>query len=185
MENAEFESSIIAELNRVLLQAVEEVESEQRLDLAYEVLETVRFEQAHTTWLDRLRNTPSSVELRLTHSLLPCVFGEVKHISDPFLILENETTQFLVNLNYVYAITGLSERAKANAEFDGINWLDNVWFHDLAYQKQVSTWYLKGDQVIKGACSRSGFDSIDIKTNSQTLTIPKQSIVSGLTIRSR
>ncbi len=77
MENAEFESSLIVELNRVLLQAAEEVESEQRLDLAYEVLETVRFEQAHTSWLDRLRNTSSSVELRLTHTQLPFAFGEV------------------------------------------------------------------------------------------------------------
>jgi hypothetical protein len=63
MESAEFESLLIAELNRVLLQAAQEVESEERLDLAYEVLETVRYEQAHVSWLDRLRNTASPIEI--------------------------------------------------------------------------------------------------------------------------
>ena len=184
MENAEFESSLIAELNRVLLEATEEVESEQRLDLAYEVLETVRFEQAHTSWLDRLRNTSNSVELRLTHAQLPLVFGEVKHVADPFLILENETAQFLVNLEFINAIAGLSERSQTNTKPDVINWLDNVWFHDLADQNLLSTWYLKGDQVIEGACVRSGFDSIDVETSSKTFTIPKRSIVSGRTLRS-
>lgn len=184
MENTEFESSLIAELNRVLLQAAEEVESEQRLDLAYEVLETVRFEQAHTSWLDRLRNTSGAVELRLTHTQLPLAFGEVKHVADPFLILENETAQFLVNLECVCAIAGLSERSQINTKPDVINWLDNVWFHDLTDQKLMSTWYLNGDQVIEGACVRSGFDSIDIETSSKTFTIPKRSIVSGRTLRS-
>lgn len=184
MENAEFESSLIIELNRVLLQAAEEVESEQRLDLAYEVLETVRFEQAHTSWLDRIRNTSNSVELRLTHAQLPLAFGEVKHVADPFLILENETAQFLVNLECVYAIAGLSERSRPNARPDGINWLDNVWFHDLADQNLLSTWYLKSDQVIEGVCVRSGFDSIDVETSSKIFTIPKRSIVSGRTLRS-
>lgn len=184
MENAEFESSLIAELNRVLLEATEEVESEQRLDLSYEVLETVRFEQAHTSWLDRLRNTRSSLELRLTHAQLPSVFGEVKHLADPFLILENGPSQYLVNLDCVYAIAGLSDRSQIVTKPDAINWLDNVWFHDLTDQKQVSTWYLHGDQVIEGVCVKSGFDSIDIETNSKVFTIPKRSIVSGRTLRS-
>lgn len=182
MENAEFESTLIVELNRVLLQAAEEVESEQRLDLAYEVLETVRFEQAHIYWLDRLRNTSGPVELRLTHTQLPLAIGEVKHIADPFLILENETAQFLINLNYVCAIASLSERSQTNTKPDVINWLDNVWFHDLADQKLLSTWYLQSDQVIEGACVRSGFDSIDIQTSAKTFTIPKRSIVSGRTL---
>ena len=184
MENAEFESSLITELNRVLMQAAEEVESEQRLDLAYEVLETVRFEQAHISWLDRLRNTSGAVELRLTHTQLPSAFGEVRHVADPFLILENESVQFLVNLECVYAIAGLSELSQIDTKLDAINWLDNVWFHDLADKKLVSTWYLKGDQIIEGSCLRSGFDSIDIETSSKTLTIPKRSIVSGRTLRS-
>ena len=87
MESAEYESSLIGELNQVLLQAAEEVESEVRLDLAYEVLETVRFEQAHISWLDRLRNTTSTIEIRLAHTQLPIVVGQVRHLADPFLIL--------------------------------------------------------------------------------------------------
>jgi hypothetical protein len=183
MESAEFESSLIAELNRVLLQAAEEVESEERLDLAYEVLETVRYEQAHVSWLDRLRNTSSPIELRLAHGQLPIVVGEVKHLADPFLILENETTQFLVNFDFVAAISGLSELSQKIGSPDAINWLDNIWFHDLADQQLSSTWYLVGNQVVEGICRRTGFDYLDIEGNSKVFTIPKRSIIANRTAR--
>lgn len=181
MESAEFEASLIAELNRVLFQAVEEVESEERLDLAYEVLETIRFEQAHTSWLDRLRNTLGIVELRLAHSHLPLAIGEVRYLADPFMILENSSTQFLVNFKFVSAVSGLSELSQKPTKPDAINWLDNVWFHDLADRRKTSTWYLMGDQVIEGICVRTGFDSLDIEGNSKIFTIPKRSIVANRT----
>ena len=185
MESADFESSLITELNRVLFQAAEEVESEERLDLTYEVLETVRFEQAHISWLDRLRNTASSVELRLSHSQLPLVQGEVRYLADPFVIVENMKTQYLVNADFVSAASGLSELSQNPANPDAINWLDNVWFHDLADQNISSTWYLVDDQVIEGACRRTGFDSLDIETNSKVVTIPKRAIVANRTILAR
>ena len=185
MESADFESSLITELNRVLFRAAEEVESEERLDLTYEVLETVRFEQAHISWLDRLRNTSSSVELRLSHSQLPLVQGEVRYLADPFVILESMKTQYLVNADFVSAASGLSELSQNPAKLDAINWLDNVWFHDLADQNISSTWYLVDDQVIEGACRRTGFDSLDIETNSKVVTIPKRAIVASQTILAR
>ena len=182
MEPVEFESSLITELNRVLLQAAQEVESEERLDLAYEVQETVRFEQAHVSWLDRLRNTASPIELRLAHAQLPLVVGEVRHLADPFMILEDSTTQFLVNFEFVSVIRGLSDLAQNSAIHDTVNWLDNVWFHDLADRQLVSTWYLAGDHVIEGMCRRTGFDSLDIEANTKVFTIPKRSIVASRTV---
>jgi hypothetical protein len=183
MESAEFETSLISELNCVLFQAAEEVASEERLDLAYEVLETVRFEQAHISWLDRLRNTSSPVELRLAHTQIPLAVGVMKHLADPFIILENSTTQFLVNFEYVVAISGLSDLSQNHLVPDAISSLDNVWFHDLADYKQTSTWYLSGDQMIEGLCLRTGFDSLDIEASSKVFTIPKRSVVACRTIR--
>lgn len=183
MESAEFETSLISELNRVLFQAAEEVASEERLDLAYEVLETIRFEQAQISWIDRLRNTSTTVELRLTHAQLPLAVGEVRHLSDPFIVLENPTTQFLINLKHIVAISGLSELSQNHSSPDVVNFLDNLWFRVLTDSKQTSTWYLVGDQVIEGLCLRTGFDSLDIETNSKIFTIPKRSIVASRTIR--
>lgn len=184
MEFAEFESSIIAELNRVLQQASEEMESEERLDLTYEVAETVRFEQSHISWLDRLRNTAGTLEVRLNHRQLPNVFGEVRHLADPFVILENSTTQFLINFEFVVAIAGLNVLSQRTVSPDSINWLDSVWLHDLTERRQISSWYLAGDQVIEGFCLRVGFDSIDIESRSKTITLPKRSIVACRTIKS-
>jgi len=183
MEFLENEPSILAELNRVMFQAADEVESEERLDLVYEVMETIRFEQAHISWLDRLRNTASPVELRLAHEHLPVTVGEVKHLSDPFVILENPTTQFLINSKYIVSIFGLSDLSQNHFAPDAINWLDNVWYHELADNRQISTWFLTGNQVVDGVCLRTGFDSLDIETNGKHFTIPKRSIVANRTTR--
>jgi hypothetical protein len=90
----------------------------------------------------------------------------------------------LVNFDFVSAVSGLSELSQRSGAPDAINWLDNVWFHDLADQQIASTWYVAGDQIIEGICRRTGFDSLDIEGNSKVFTIPKRSIVASRTVRS-
>lgn len=182
MNNAEFESSLFTELNRVLFQAAEEVESEERLDLAYEVMETIRFEQSHISWRDRLRNTSGRVEFRLAHSHIPVAAGQVRQLAEPFIILEDSKTKFCINSEFVSAVTGLNELSRANLLLDSLNALDNAWFHDLADCRQAISWYLVGDQVIEGLCLRTGFDALDIESSSKVFTIPKRAIVACKTM---
>lgn len=178
-ESLELEQPVITELNRVLCQELDEVGAEQRLDLAYEVTETVRYEQAHISWLDRLRNTTDDIELQISHTQMPSVTGKLMHLSDPFLILRNSQAQFLINSKYVTGVAGLNQLAGASQSLDAFNWLDNVWFHDLSDRRVLGTWYLKGDCVVEGYCLRTGFDAIDVATNSKVLTFPKHAIVSS------
>ena len=178
-ENFEPQSLILEELNRVLCQELDEVDAEQRLDLAYEVIETVRFEQAHISWLDRLRNTTQDIEVQISHTQMPSVTGNLMHLSDPFLILKNSQAQFLINAEYVTGVSGLNELAGISPTQGNFNWLDNVWFHDLSDRRVVGTWYLKGDHVVDGYCLRTGFDAIDVATNSKVLTFPKHAIISS------
>ena len=170
---------VLAELNRVLGQALDEVESEQRLDLAYEVTETVRFERSHIAWLDRLRNTSNDVELHVAHPQLPLVIAQLVNVTDPFLVLRNHSHQYFVNSNFVVAACGLNHLVIEVASSDHINWLDNVWFHDLADRRRWLTWYLAGGQTFEGYCLRTGFDAIDIETNTKVLTFPKKLVVAG------
>jgi hypothetical protein len=109
------------------------------------------------------------------------VVGELKHLANPFLVIENSSTQYLVNFDFVSAVSGLSELSQKSGAPDAINWLDNVWFHDLADKQSTSTWFLTGDQIIEGICRRTGFDSLDIEVNSKIFTIPKRAIVAGRT----
>ena len=176
-ENLEPESLVLAELNRVLFQELDEVGSEHRLDLAYEVMETVRYEQAHISWLDRLRNSTGDLEIQISNTKIPSVTGNLMHLSDPFLILRNSQAQFLINSNYVTGVRGLNQLAGAAQSLDKFNWLDNVWFHDLSDRRVRGTWYLMDDQVIEGYCLRTGYDAIDISTASKVQTIPKRAIV--------
>ena len=173
------ESMLLAELNRVLGQALDEVASEQRLDLAYEVMETVRFEHSHISWLDRLRNTSDEIELHIAHTQLPVVTAQLINLADPFMVLRNQSHQFIINANFVTAVSGLSQLAKEVTSPDRLNWLDNVWFHDLADRRQLVTWYLAGNQTFEGYCLRTGFDAIDIETNTKIFTLPKHNVVAG------
>lgn len=178
-ESLELEPQVITELNRVLCQELDEVGAEQRLDLAYEVIETVRYEQAQISWLDRLRNTTDEIEVQISHTQLPIVSGTLMHFCDPFLILKNSQAQFLINSEFISGVTGLNHLAGAAQSLDTFNWLDNVWFHDLSDRRALGTWYLKGDCVVEGHCLRTGFDAIDVATTSKVFTFPKRAIVSS------
>lgn len=178
-ESLELEPEVITELNRVLCLELDEVGAEQRLDLAYEVIETVRYEQAHISWLDRLRNTTAEIELQISHAQLPSVTGNLMHLADPFLIMRNSQAQFLINSEYVTGVTGLNQLAGVAQSLDTFNWLDNVWFHDLSDRRALGTWYLTGDCVVEGHCLRTGFDAIDVATTSKVITFPKRAIVSS------
>lgn len=178
-ESLELEPQVITELNRVLCQELDEVGAEQRLDLAYEVIETVRYEQAQISWLDRLRNTTDEIEVQISHTQLPIVSGTLMHFCDPFLILKNSQAQFLINSEFISGVTGLNHLAGGARSLDTFNWLDNVWFHDLSDRRALGTWYLKGDCVVEGHCLRTGFDAIDVATTSKVFTFPKRAIVSS------
>lgn len=178
-ESLELEPQVITELNRVLCQELDEVGAEQRLDLAYEVIETVRYEQAQISWLDRLRNTTDEIEVQISHTQLPIVSGTLMHFCDPFLILKNSQAQFLINSEFISGVTGLNHLAGAAQSLETFNWLDNVWFHDLSDRRALGTWYLKGDCVVEGHCLRTGFDAIDVATTSKVFTFPKRAIVSS------
>lgn len=178
-ENLNPESLVLVELNRVLIQELDEVGSEQRLDLAYEVMETVRYEQAHISWLDRLRNTSGDLEIQISSTQIPAVTGNLMHLSDPFLILRNSQAQFLINSKYVTSVAGLNQLAGAAQSLEKFNWLDNVWFHDLSDRRVRGTWYLMDNQVIDGYCLRTGYDAIDIATSLKVFTFPKRAIIAS------
>jgi hypothetical protein len=178
-ENLNPESLVLVELNRVLIQELDEVGSEQRLDLAYEVMETVRYEQAHISWLDRLRNTSGNLEIQISSTQIPAVTGNLMHLSDPFLILRNSQAQFLINSKYVTSVSGLNQLAGAAQSLEKFNWLDNVWFHDLSDRRVRGTWYLMDNQVIDGYCLRTGYDAIDIATSLKVFTFPKRAIIAS------
>ena len=176
-ENNEFESQLFNELSQVLGEAFSEVESETRLDLDYEVAETIRYEQGQISWRDRARNSDGELEIHIAHSELARVTGSLIHQSGDFLVVSSNLAQYLINSNSISAIQGLSGLAKLSSGPDSISWLENVWFHDLCDRIVEASWYLLGGTVIQGSCVRSGFDAIDVTTREKQITIPKSAIV--------
>lgn len=173
------ESRLISEFQQLLGEAFLEVEGESRLDVDYEVAETIRYEQGHVSWRDRARNSRAEIEIMVAHPGLPRVSGTLSHLSTDFLILKNDYEQYLINTSAISSIQGLSNLANLENRFDAISWLEGVWFHDLIDRCVPVTWYLIGGQTISGVCVRSGFDAIDIAERDTQFTIPKAAIVAA------
>ena len=173
------ESRLLTELHQVLSQALGDIESETRLDQDYEVAETVRFEQAQISWFDRLPEPGGELQLLIAHKALPAVSGELVHKSGDFLILATGNFHYLINSQYVTAITGLTNLSTRAGRMDSISWLENVWFHDLCDRRVIGNWFLAGSQVVTGECIRSGFDSLDISQNLGLMTVPKRQLVAA------
>lgn len=178
-ENYDSESQLFQELSQVLGEAFLDVESESRLDLDYEVAETVRYEQGQVSWRDRARNSDTELEIYLSHPELPRLNGSLTHVSGDFIIVNSKPAQFLINSNSINAIAGLDDLATISTRPDSISWLENVWFHDLCDRIVDASWYLTGGQVVHGQCVRSGFDAIDVVCGGKVLTIPKVAIAAA------
>jgi hypothetical protein len=179
LEDFEPEPPIIGELRRVITDAFDEVKSESRLDLDYEVAETVRFEQGQVSWFDRLPLNRTQIQVRLSHQALSTVTGNLIHKSGEFLIVAGEKFEYLVNNKYLVGISGLDARATFSRQPNTISWLENVWFHDLCDRQVFGSWYLVGGEVVSGECLRSGFDAIDIRQREDCMTIPKRALVAA------
>ena len=179
LEDFDSESPLIGELRRVMSDAFDDVNSELRLDLDYEVAETVRYEQGQVSWLDRLPVNRAQIQVRLSHQGLATVTGNLIHKSGEFLIVAGEKYEYLVNNKYLVAISGLDSRATFSPQPNSLSWLENVWFHDLCDRRVFSSWYLDGGEVISGECLRSGFDAIDVRQRDDCVTIPKRSLVAA------
>jgi hypothetical protein len=180
--NSEFEepdSILFNELRLVMGDAYADFMSESRLDMDYEVAETVRYEQGQISWRDRTRTSDCEIEVFLAHPELPRVTGSLASQSSDFLILKSHLFQYLVNSNFVSAVRGLHDLATINTQFDSVSWLENVWFHDLCDRIVEVNWYLVSGQVMQGHCIRSGFDAVDISGGDSTFTIPKSAIVAA------
>jgi hypothetical protein len=179
MEPEDSDSPLIGELCRVMSDAFDDVKSELRLDLDYEVAETVRYEQGQVSWLDRLPVNRSEIQVRLSHQGLTKVTGNLIHKSGEFIIVAAERFEYLVNCKYLVTISGLNSKATFSPQPNTLSWLENVWFHDLCDRQLFSSWYVDGGEVISGECLRSGFDAIDVKQRDEYVTIPKRSLVAA------
>lgn len=180
MTEQEFGSDVpdvIATANEIVVAAHADYEQESRLEIAFEVCETLRYQQSQDPWVHRLQNQQTAIQLQLNHEQLACISGVVHWVSPTFLGIVAQRDEYLVAIDSILAIGGLSEQVNlAPMNFMALH-MATVWFHALQDDGVDATWLLVGSKSVSGQCYRVGLDYCDVQTDAGVLTLPFRNIV--------
>jgi len=158
-------------LENVISLAQDDLASEARMDLAQEVSETVRHEHLFVYWRDRMGASGKNLTLHIRHDSVPTITGSVSWIAQDYLELYSTSGIYLISVDSVWAISGLSTSATI-ANPNGLEAaFSNVWLHNLCDQQIDATWFIGDGNMIFGKCLRVGPDAIDIQHQGQTLSL--------------
>jgi len=161
---------VLNEVQAVMDLAAAQYAVEQRLEVSYEVADTLRFAQAAMPWQDRLS---PNVQLRfsLASEQLPFVEGQVLWCAKQFLCVISGAHEYLVGFAHIRAVSGLPVQGmpmQANAFTDR---MDGVWLAGILEEQSAASWFIGNDQVLSGYCQRVGLDAVDVACHSEHLTI--------------
>ena len=158
-------------LENVISRAHDDLASEARMDLAQEVAETVRHEHLNVYWRDRVGDTRQELILHIRHEAVPKISGSVSWIAQDYLELYATSGIYLISIDAVWAISGLTKSATI-ANPTGLEAaFANAWLHDLCDQHIEATWFIDDGNVIVGKCLRVGPDAIDIQHQGHVLSL--------------
>lgn len=167
--------AVLHDVAYVLSAAHEAIAGDERADLAAQVADTVRFDHAQVSWLDRVRVTGTPVDMTFDHALLALREVRVTHCCPDAVIATNDVHEFLVNPKHLTAVSGLSNLSRMSAH--RVHDCRRSWLFecvDVGYELAV---FVRPQQVVRGTCSRVNFDSIDVSLRTGVLTIALQGLV--------
>ena len=150
-------------LDNVISQAHADLASEERMDLAQEVAETVRHEHLRVYWRDRMGDMRQDLTLHILHDAIQTISGSVAWVTQDFLELYAATGRYLISVDSVWAISGLSASATISSPSELDAQFASIWLHNLCDQQVAATWFVGQETILTGHCLRIGPDAIDIE----------------------
>ena len=167
---------VLEDLRSILQEAGEQYKGEQRIDVSNEVADTVRFGQTAMRWWERIRN-PDQLKLHLQHEDLPVIAGKILWVSERFLCMVDDRYEYLVNLEHVLMVSGLSSVGAIAVPSSVAQHMDGIWLGGLLGAQQLASWYVSSRQVIVGICTRLGLDAVDVQADGLGTTVLSKHMV--------
>lgn len=164
-------SELLNALENVISRAHDDLASEARMDLAQEVAESVRHEHLNVYWRDRVGDIRKNLTLHIRHDSVPTISGSVSWIAQDFLEVYSTSGLYLISIDAIWAISGLSTSATIANPHGLEAAFANAWLHDLCDQHIDATWFIGDGNMIFGKCLRVGPDAIDIQHQGHTLSL--------------
>jgi hypothetical protein len=180
-ENTQITALDVLDQVEVILQDVAElVETENRVDETLELTESIRLEQESINLIDRIRNTAGEITISLNCPSYPLLTGLVRFSSPEYLVLRGNNSDYFINLAQIVMLKSVDERAifkLTQLEFD----TTKMWLKNLLDESQYVTVFLADGSQHDGVVTRLNHDHIDLVNyncaNSKTsLLIPLDSI---------
>lgn len=169
-------SELLDALENVISLAHEDLVSEAQMDLAQEVVETVRHEHMSVYWRDRVGDARTETTLHILHEAIPTISGSVSWVTPEYLELVSPNGIYLISVGWVWAISGLSSNATITDSGVLDAQLANTWLHDLSDQHIDATWFIGEEKIIVGKCMRIGPDAIDIQNQDRIMSLMSKKI---------
>jgi len=171
------EADRVLEDLRLIMQVVgAEYEGEQRIDVANEVSDSVRFAQAAMPWRERISEN-ALLKFHFAYEHLPAVEGQVLWMAAQFFCVTTQNYEYLINFDHVMSVSGLPTFGLAFQPSAITSQMDSVWLSGLFENQQSASWYLASDVVLVGSCTRLGLDAIDLRVDSDDITLMLKQLV--------
>jgi len=94
-----------------------------------------------------------------------------------FFCLTTENYEYLINFDHVMSVSGLPSFGLALQPSAITNQMDSVWLSGLLEDQQSASWYLASDVAVVGSCTRLGLDAIDLRVDSDDITLMLKQLV--------
>ena len=166
---------VLHEVASLLSAAHEVMQGETRADVNAEVTDTVRYDQAHVSWLERLAVAPQDVGMTFDHPELELVPMHVTHACDTSIIATHGHYEYFINPSYVTSISGLSSLSRTHQPMRHkcrIAWLNQC----MDFDDELDV-FIRPRLTIRGRIAVINRDSIDVLTRRAATTVPTEGCV--------
>lgn len=165
------------ELQQILLAANRKMINESQVEDDAEIQETIKYEFAQTSWLDRLPTVGEALTVGTSHPELETVTGQLLFANESAIGLETINTRFLLLNAHITWVKGL----RLKASYKRANSLDHyalrLVLSDFVEQQSLDTWYLTGSKSISGKLLRVFNDSVEIAFGEDRITLMLKQVV--------
>ena len=168
---------VLQETEHILTAAHAEYEHESRLELAFEVAETIRHQELQQLWTQRASQTQVPLQMNLNHESLSVIVGHLLWVSGTFFGFADAGFEYMIRRDAVITVCTLPNSVNSGQNDVLAEQMPAIWLHALQDELVSVTWFAGKSMALTGRCVRVGADYCDLVTTSGVVTLPFTGLV--------
>jgi len=162
---------LLAQCEQIFTSASQKISGESQLELKAEVAESVKYELAQLSWLDRLAVGGPPVTLATTHPDCRIITGTIEQTSPSILVLATDSFRFLINPKHITWLQTTTERVSLANQQPLDQFALRLWLQQLCDSKAERHWFLTDGSAVVGRPVRLFADAVEVATNSHSIIV--------------